>query len=222
MDGWIGRPRWRLVAAAVLVAASVLACWSHPAAASTTGVGTFSGSVSLPAFPCTNCIAGTFAGTATLSLSGTATTSQSNGVPVAYTAVWASNTTTNATAGFSFNEICPNTSPLPPYPGPPVTGTASGTFYLTGGSLSLNGGPLMSADLNGHLEWLREGTAVRLLLSTLVITAPSGGSTVAVNLNDLLQGESPTGFVWTNGPGTCAVPQTNQTAVIQGIDLQPV
>jgi hypothetical protein len=80
----------------------------------------------------------------------------------------------------------------------------------------------MSADLTGHLEWFRVGTAARLLLSTLVITAPSGGATVAVNLNDLLQGESPTAFVWTNGPGTCAVTQTNQTALIEGIDLQPV
>jgi len=199
-----------------------LASCAHTVAASTTGVGTFGGTVSLPAFPCTNCISGTFAGSVVLSLSGTATTSQSTGVPEVYTAVWASATTTNATAGFGFNEVCPNTSPLPPYPGPPVTGTASGTFYLTGGSLSLNGGPWMTADLTGHLEWVREGTAVRVTLSTLVITAPSGGSTVAVNLNDLLQGESPTGFIWTNGPGTCAAPQNNQTALIQGVDLQPI
>src|SRR5437867_1862648 len=210
MDRWIGLPQWRPVAAAVLLAGSLLACWSHPVAASTTGGGTFGGGVALPAFPCTNCIGGTFAGTVTLSLSGTATTSYSNGVSEPYTAVWGPGTTNNGTAGFGFSEICDANAPVPP-----ATGTASGTFYVTGGSLSLAGGPWTSADLTGHLEWLRVGTAVRLTLSTLVITAPSGasGSTVAVNLNDLLQGESPTGFVWTNGPGTCAVTQNNQTAL---------
>jgi hypothetical protein len=76
--------------------------------------------------------------------------------------------------------------------------------------------------LTGGFDWTRVGTAVRLSFSSLTITADSNGSTVAVNLAGLLLvGEAPTGFLWTNGPGTCATTQLNQTALIAGVALAP-
>lgn len=47
-------------------------------------------------------------------------------VPEPYTAVWTL-ATNNATAGFGFNETCPDTSPLPPDPAPPATGRHRGS-----------------------------------------------------------------------------------------------
>ena len=85
--------------------------------------------------------------------------------------------------------------------------------------MSIAGGPWMSASLSGNLDWLRVGTSARLTLSALTIT--TSGGTVALNLSDVLVGESPTAFVWTNGPGTCGSPQSGQTALIQGIALEP-
>jgi hypothetical protein len=152
----------------------------------------------------------------TLALGGLGTSSM-NGVPVPYVANW-SGQASNASAAFTFDESC---APGQPGPTPPVTGTATGSFGVSGGQVSIAGGPWVAASLSGNLDWRRVGSAARLTLSSLTITASSGGTTIAVNLISVLVGESPTAFVWTNGPGTCGTTQVNQTALIEGVALMP-
>lgn len=211
-----GRPtRFAIELLAIVIATLATA---SSASASTTGGGVFVGTVSLPSFPCSNCTGALFQGTASLTLSGMATLSLS-GVPMPYVAVWAADPG-NASAVMSYDENCISGQPGDT---PPPEGTASGTFVITGGLLSLAGGPLLSATLTGSLSWLRVGLAAQMTVSDLAITAPTGGSTVAVNLtNTLLVGQSANAFVWTNGPGTCATTQAGQTALVAGIALQPV
>jgi len=210
------RERIRALITGLAMAAASLSLTVTTASASTTGGGIFEGIVTLPSFPCTNCTGGAFAGSATLSLSGLATSTM-DGLALPYTAAWTG--LNNASAVLIYDESC-----FPQQPGDtfPPEGTANGTFIVTGGLLSIAGGQPLSATLSGSLSWLRVGVAAQMTVSDLTITAPSGGSTVAVNLtNTLLVGQSGDAFMWTNGPGTCATTQANQTAVVAGIALQP-
>lgn len=188
-------------------------------AATTTGTGTFAGTVTLIEFPC-SCPSGggSFAGQVGLALAGLSIT----GVP--YVAAWSPPVppATNATASFGYEEDCitqPNGTP-------PLIGSAGGTFSVTGGSAIVGTQQLNPATLTGNINWSRDGTLASIQFTNLVITAGSGNSTVAVNLANSLAGiatgQGGSGFVWTNGPGVCGgVPQANQTAEITGVALQP-
>jgi hypothetical protein len=214
-----GRGLRRAGAMAAIALATAAAAVGVPSRAGATvdGGGSISGAVNLPSFPCqTGCSGGTFVGTATLALSGLGTSSVS-GVPLPYAAVWSAQAG-NASAGFTFQDACIAGQG----PTPPATGSANGSFSVTGGELSVAGGTFQSATVTGILNWTRVGASARLELIALQITAPaSGGTTLAVNLDNRVEGESPTAFVWTNGPGTCAVTQLNQTALIEGVALSP-
>jgi len=203
--------------AAISLATAAAVCVPSRAEATITGGGSISGAVNLPSFPCqTGCSGGTFVGTATLVLSGLGTSSVS-GAALPYAAVWSAQAG-NASGGFTFQDPCIAGQG----PTPPATGSANGSFSVSGGELTVAGGTFQGATVSGILNWTRVGTAARLELIALQITAPaSGGTTVALNLDNRLEGESPTAFVWTNGPGNCAVAQLNQTALIEGIALSP-
>ena len=206
----------RSAAALIALVIGLAGCQPAYAVTTTTGGGLFAGTVTLGVFPCTNCINGQFAGTVDLALTGLATATMS-GLQVPYVAYWAAQSQ-NASALFNFDDTCAAGQPANL---PPLIGTASGTFTVTGGHVSVAGQAFQGATLTGDLNWTRVGVSARLTLSLLSITA-SDGSTVALTLTNLIFGQSVTAFVWTNGPGTCAVPQTNQTAQIEGIELQPV
>lgn len=79
------------------------------------------------------------------------------------------------------------------------SGSADGSFVITGGEVSIAGGPLLGATLSGKLNWRRVGVAAQVALSSRTITASSEGSTVAVTLGTVtVAGESATAFVWTD------------------------
>lgn len=207
---------WRAGAAALLaMVIGISACRPVSAVTTTTGGGELSGTVTLWQFPCTNCINGQFSGTVELGLAGVASTTV-GGVQVPYVAYWAAQSQ-NASAIFNFDDTCTVGQPTDI---PPLTGTASGTFTVTGGQVTVAGQTLQGATLAGDLDWTRVGLSARLTLSLLSITA-TDGSTVALTLTNVIFGQSLSAFVWTNGPGTCAAPQANQTALIGGIALQP-
>jgi hypothetical protein len=214
------RGAWRARLAVVLVSVTAAGLGvPRAAAATTTGAGAFSGTVTLPIFPCPTaptCTGGTFTGTAALSLSGVGTATMS-GVPVPYTAAWPATPGNLTVSSFNYFDDCAGIEP----PGvPPLLGNAQGTLTLSGGTLVLGGGTLGSATLTGVFNWDRTGTAVRVALTSLTITAGAGAA--AVNLDNTIKGQSAAGFVWTNGPGQCSPgpSQTNQTAAVAGVTLQ--
>jgi hypothetical protein len=214
----VGRAHCLTVLLLVLTAVAGSA-WTVAATTTTTGGGFFVGTVTLPFFPCAGC-GTTFTGSAALSLAGIGTGSL-DGVPVPYVAVWPL-AVNDLTATVTYNEACAN-APVDTLP--PLAGSAGGPLILTGGSLVLGGGaPLTGATLTGSFSWTRTATAVHITLTDLTVTATSSGTTVAISLTATVTGQSATGFVWTNGPGTCAAngQQVNQTAVVGGLALQAV
>jgi hypothetical protein len=210
----------RIALALVAVMAAALGM-PGSAAASMTGTGALSGGVTLPIFPCPStptCFGGTFTGTAALSLSGVGTGTIS-GVPVPYSAAWTATSGNLTVPDIGYQDDCMGieTAGIPP-----LLGNAGGTFNLTGGTLVVGTGTFSNATLTGTFSWDRKGTAVRVTLTGLTIAAGAGA--VAINLNDTIAGESPAGFIWTNGPGQCTPgpSQSNQTASVAGVALQAV
>lgn len=213
---WNGRSRLCAIAVVMLLSGVEV---QQVAASTTTGGGTFTGVVTLATFPCGSCATGgSFAGQVTLSLSGLST----SGVP--YSAAWVAPVppAANVSAGFGYGESCVGQ----PDGSPPLIGTAGGTFSVTGGTAVVNYAPMNPATLTGNFNWTRVGTAVSIQFTNLVITAGAGNTRVAVNLANtvagLTVGQGASTFVWTNGPGVCGGPaQSNQTAEVAGVSLQP-
>lgn len=185
--------------------------------ASTTGAGLVGGTVTLPYFPCASCST-TFTGTASMSLSGVGTASL-GGVPVPYSAEWAASLG-DLSASVTYAESCATGQPSDI---PPLSGSAGGTFTLRGGTGVVDASTV-PVTLSGDFAWTRVGTFVRIDLTNLAVTADLSGTTVAINLTNSIAGQSATGFVWTNGPGTCSAngQQVNQTAAVVGVVLEVV
>jgi len=202
--------RLRLVG---VITALVLACsgWigaARIAGATTTGGGSFSGTVTLPQFPCGNCNGGAFAGTGTISMTGLTMSL------APYAATWLD---APLTAGFGYNEACLGGQPSGTVP---LVGTAAGSFSLTGGTVRVGLQTLTNATLSGSFAYHRVAAAVAMTLQNLVITN-SAGTTVVANLINPLVGESAGAISWTNGPGECpGTYQSPQTASIKGVALE--
>jgi len=95
-------------------------------------------------------------------------------------------------ASFGYNEPCPVAAPAPP-----PAGLADGTFTVTNGTDTVD----------GSFSWVRVGaTAVITLSPTHYDGQPASGVGAAV-----------AAFVPTNGPGTCAAPQSTQTASVVAV-----
>ena len=201
----------RLLVCALVFAAS----FPTPAraASTTSGAGSISGTVNLTqGFPC-NCALGAFTGSVQLALSGTSVF-MLDGVPEPYSAVWSG--VNNTTANFGYSESCLNDQPANT---PPLLGSASGLFTITGGLLQL-GTNSYTVTLTGSWVEQRAGTAVRITLTNLAI---SNGSTVATNLDNFtLVGQSADGIAFIPPVGTCLVQVVPQYAYLAGISLQPV
>jgi hypothetical protein len=210
---------WARLFASVVVAATAWCGSPRPVEATTTGGGAISGTMSLDTFPCyIGGCGGTIAGTAVLSLSGLGTATIS-GLPVPYTAAWAP-PASSFTAGFSYKDTCELGQPDGTVP--ITTDPAGGTFTLSGGSVSIGGGPLMSATLTGGYQFVRQADAMRVSLTNLVLTPASGSPVIAVNLTAALAGQSAAAVQWTNGPGTCGGASNqvlNQTADVGEVAL---
>jgi hypothetical protein len=204
------------IAAGTLAFVAVLGTTPTASATTTTGGGLLQASGVLPVFPCYPCPSNaTLTGLAALSLSGLGTATL-NGVPIPYSAAWpGAASTSNLTIGLSYNDYCTLTPAA-------LQGDGTGNFALSGGVLMLGGGVLGNAVLTGTLVFTREGTAMRILLQDLTVTAGPNGATVAVSLNSQLLGASATGFVPLGAPGICASPQTNVSTILAGVALQPV
>lgn len=188
------------------------------AEASTTGIGSFSGTVAMSGYPCPspNCPGGSFTGTAGLTLSGFGTASLGGAGPAPYTAAWPSALGNLTIPSFTYATSCG----ISPAGVPPLQGSGGGLFSLTGGTLILGGGTISNVTLAGMSAWQWTATALVVTLSDLTITTDAG--TVAVNLtNQVLTGRSASGFVWTSLPGTCGgVPQP-ENALVAGVAVQP-
>lgn len=211
------RRRFSFALAGLIAAVGPATGWvGAKADTTTTGAGSVSGTATLWQFPCTNCGSGLFSGTVVLSLSGVGTSTIS-GLQLPYTAYWAGQLN-NTSATFNFDETCVAGQPANL---PPLVGTAAGSFTVSGGEAVIAGQTYGGVTLSGGLDWTRIGVTAHLTLSGLTIAA-SNGSTVAVNLMGTVLGQGAAAFVWTNGPGTCAVTQANQTAQIAGFAMQPV
>ena len=211
----------RLVAA-FLVGGSACVGAPHTVAATTTGGGSFSATVMLDVFPCySGGCAATIAGTAGLSLSGLGTqTANGTIVPVPYTAAWVP-TEAVLTGTFTYQDTCELGQPDGTVP---LSGNGGGSFTLSGGS-AVVGDTLTAATLSGGFAFTRVGDGLRITLSNLTITPPSGSPVLAVNLTGAVAGQSVAPLVWTNGPGTCGGASNqvlSQTAAVVGGVLQPV
>jgi hypothetical protein len=162
-------------------------------------------------------------GSAGLSLSGFGALSVGgvNGTSVSgtYTAVWTA-VPNNLSAGIAYSDSCDGV----PSGVPSINGSGGGTFTLTGGSAVVGGAMMPNATLSGSLNLMRHADGVFVTLYALSVTAGTGSTAVAVNLDNTITGESPTGVIWANGPGVCGAggQVTNQVGQIVGLTLQAV
>lgn len=180
-----------------------------PASATTAGSGVLDVSAMLVEYPCVpgvcSNLSGLLSGTGAMSLSGLSSAS------VPYSAVWTATTGNFSGDVRGSSDTCEFGLPAP------VQGYENGTFTLSGGVFVI-GATTYSATLTGSYALSRLGAAVTIQLTQLTIT---GGPNTAVNLPGSISSPAPVAMVWTNGPGTCQAPQTNQTALIAGLVLQP-
>ncbi len=200
-----------LLMCALVIAASMPTAVG--ATSTTSGEGEIEGVVDLTqGFPCA-CALGVFNGTVALTLSGFSTFSI-DGAPEPYTATWAG--LNNTVANFGYTETCINEQPDDT---PPVLGSASGTFTVSGGILSL-GPNVYSVRLTGVFMYQRIGTAARMTFTQLVV---SDGSTVATNLDNFtLVGQSADAIAFVPPVGTCIDQVVPQLATLAGVALQAV
>jgi hypothetical protein len=209
--------------AGVVVIAAVFSAFADVQAgvASTTGAGQFTGTASLPQVPCDAC-GGSFVGDATLEAGGVGV----SGFP--FQAVWPDPTAPsglsgvngNMTANFAYSEPC-----LPPFgTTPPVEGSASGNFRLTGGLLSLGGLLDHGAVLTGDFSWLRYGATAVVTLSGTALYS-SANQLVATTANPglgVLDGVGAATFVPSALTPTCVSFAYNVTASVTGAFAQGV
>lgn len=160
-------PRLTAVLAAVVMSAWLPTMTTGLAATqSIVGSGGWSAIVSIPLYPCPAC-ALTFTG----KFAGSMTVLDSSGHPT-YTATWVPGTADNLSTGpISYSESC-GTVPL--YPD---SGTAGGSFTISGGILTLGGTVVGTATLTGTLSETR--TTALLLLNVTGVSLLNGSSVVA-------------------------------------------
>lgn len=188
--GWRFLGGRRALALVAVVGSVAFAQQAVPVSASLTSVIVFDGTATLPTFPCgPNCTGGTFAGHA----SGVAVSTNAMGDATFVQAPMASN--------FSYNESCPVAQPVAP-----PSGTANGSFTITGAT----------ATLTGNFSWTRVGLTAVIVTSSGTITY-SNGNTASAILPDV----SVALFVPSTPIGSCTVPRTNQTATVVGADVNP-
>jgi len=186
----------------------------HAAAATTTVLAQMTGTATMETFPCIlggGCPAG-FAADAVVTVSGV------DVVGGVYTAIWPDPTpgftvVQDFNAGFLAEDGCLPLIPLSP------TGNAGGSFTLHDGLVvDSASGVMHHATITGGFGWIRAGLTV--VVSTWATTLSVGSSTIASG--GVLEGQGGGTFAPLNGPGTCTGPQTNQTALIAGVELLPV
>ncbi|HZS14612.1 MAG TPA: hypothetical protein VFC09_08455 [Candidatus Dormibacteraeota bacterium] len=185
MRDWLKR-RYVLMAVTAAVLAGVVPATGARAAASTGG--SWEGALTLPTYPCpvASC-GGSFNGT----LSGTAAGLDGNGHP--FVVIWPDPTASvgnlpNLSATFDYTEACPLGT----------TGTADGSFTLSGGYVDDDGVISHDGTMTGQFGWLRAGLAVAVSTSGGVITG--SGQTLATQQSI---GEGGGAFVPTSVPSTC-------------------
>ena len=194
------------------------------AGATTTGGGVLNMTFTWPLFPCNSPCPASASGNAALSLSGLGTTTI-GGVPLPYTAEWTPTASSLSLGSADYQDTCElgqeklnGTVPL--------SGSGSGNFSLSGGTAVVGAGVVSGATLSGNVQIDRVGNEMRLVMTGLVIKPPSGSPVLAMNTTDLIFGQSATGVVWTNGPGTCPIVAanqvSNQTAQVTGLVVQAV
>ena len=179
----------RLIGVAVV---SLLTCTSGlgalPAAAATTslvGGGMWALVVTLPQYPCVFGCAVTASGYFT----GSITALDANNHPT-YVATWSAGTTPNLQAGpLTYNESCGSI----PF-APPQTGSASGSFTITGGTLKpASPGGSTTAQLTGWIDVARFGGAV-VNITVSNVQLLDGGNTMLATAQSA--GVAPGLFGW--------------------------
>jgi hypothetical protein len=166
-------------------------------AASPSG-GSWEGTLTLTTYPCpvATC-GGTFSG----SLSGTVAGLDANGHP--FVVIWPDPTrlppVVNLSASFLYSEACPLGA----------TGSAGGSFTLSGGYVDDNGTISHDGAMTGNFAWVRAALVVVISTSGGVVT---GGVTTLATQQTI--GEGAGAFVPLSVPGTCldVQPLTAQVA----------
>jgi hypothetical protein len=138
-----------------------------------TGGGVWGGTVTLLQYPCLNGCAFTgFSGW----FAGSMQVVNAAGMPT-YTAVWPSGAGMNLTMGPGGAYKEPDCGLVPG--GIPMTGTATGTFTVSGGTMLLNGAVVGVASLTGSFAYSR--TAMAFLIETTNVALQNNGTTVATS-----------------------------------------
>jgi hypothetical protein len=203
--------RWRrLVAGGIgaaltcgLLLSTSASAAATPSTGTFTGGGSWEGTVTLPTYPCNSIsCGGNFAGLFAGSVSGVDTL----GNP--YSITWPDPTaplpSTNLTAAFDYNEMCPASQ----------TGTAGGSFTVSGGLVrdpALSGGQAHDGTVTGSFSWIRGGLVVVVILSAAQTTG--GGVVLATPLLPEASGAGVGAFV-PEGTNTCATVQSVSAAVV--------
>ncbi len=176
---------------------SVTAVRAEPGAVT----GVWQGVISLTVFPCPG--GGSCDGSFSGSLAGTAAGLDSNGHPFVVT--WPDPTgivmPTNLSATFLYSEQCPIGA----------TGTASGSFTLTGGLVDDNGTVTHDGTMTGEFGWLRLGLVVVVQTTGGVLTGD--GQTLST---EQTIGVGSGAFAPTSIPSTCANVETISAHVVGG------
>jgi hypothetical protein len=171
-------------AAALVPLLTVASCALAPpvqaAATSLVGGAGWGGVTTLPLYPCTSGCTVNFSGY----FAGSITALDASGIPT-YTAVWPGTTSTlqaNLQAGsITYSEDCGSI----PF-APPLTGSATGPFVVSGGVLEQGGAVVGTAQLRGTFTWSRTGAVVLVTLSAVVLM--NGGGTVVATAQSAGEG----------------------------------
>jgi len=180
--------RWRIALVVALVLCAVQMPPTDVRAADAVG-GSWQGQVTLNTFPCPG--GGTCTGTFSGSVVATASGVDGNGQQ--FTVVFPDPTNpgaiANLAASFVYNEQCPLAA----------TGTAQGSFTVSGGYVDDGGVISHDGTLNGNFGWLRVGLGVVLETYGGVLTG--GGKTLAT---EQTLGVGLGAFAPINVPTTCS------------------
>jgi hypothetical protein len=163
------RGRWFLL---LLSATLAILPWGAPArAAGTSGGGTFVATLTLEAYPCLfpSC-AGTLVGVFTGAMTGVDPAScptpptppalPCHGFAVTWPDPTAAPTTSNLSGSFQYNESCPVAE----------TGSAGGTYTITGGYVDDNGVIAHDGQITGGFSYVRRGLAFTMTLSVTTVS----------------------------------------------------
>jgi hypothetical protein len=178
---------WRRAAVVGLFVAAIGSLPVTGAKAAAASSGTWQGTMTLSTWPCPfQTCGGSFSG----SLAGTAAALDGNGHP--FTVVWPDPTAVtpllNLSASFDYSEACPLGA----------TGSAEGTFTLSGGYVDDNGAISHDGTMTGTFAWLRAAATVIVTTAGGVVTG--GGATLSTQQSI---GDGAGAFVPLSVPGTC-------------------